>query len=269
MIKLFINSKQKHEFHLVDPSPWPFAAAFSAFMLTLGGVTYMHGYQVGNSLLFFGFFSLLGVFFFWWRDVVREGTFEFHHSKVVVDNLCSGMFLFIISEIMFFSPFLCSFLYIGFNAPSSIGGCWPPVGIHPMNPFGVPLLNTILLASSGATITWAHFCIKIGLKEQTFFALSATIFLALIFTGFQYKEYISSTFSITDTVFGSSFFMLTGLHGFHVIVGTTFLIVCLIRLFFDHFKLGSHLGFDFAAWYWHFVDIVWFLLYIIVYYWAT
>jgi len=259
----FINSK--HSFHLVDVSPWPIVSAFAALMTTFGGVLYMHGYLGGNFLFKFGFLMLLFMMYCWWRDVIREGTFEGQHTKSVQTGLKWGMLLFIVSEIMFFFAFFWAFFHSSFNPSPILGGVWPPLFMTVLNPWKIPLLNTILLLTSGATITWAHHSIVWGSKDQSILALFITIILAIIFTGLQAFEYITAPFTISDSVYGSTFYLATGFHGFHVFVGSCFLIVCLIRLIFNHFTKEHHFGFEAAAWYWHFVDVVWLFLFVTIY----
>lgn len=262
-------NKQIHGFHLVDPSPWPLTGAFSALMVTFGGVLYMHGYFGGSFLYKFGFLVLLFVIYCWWNDIVREATFEGQHTKRVQTGLKIGTILLIVSEIMFFVAFFWAFFHSSFNPTPAIGGVWPPAFIAILNPWKIPLLNTILLVTSGVTLTLAHHAIIYGNKDLAVKALIATVTIAGFFTYLQYNEYASAPFSISTTVYGSVFYMLTGLHGAHVLIGTLFLTTCLFRLYFNHFTRERHTGFETAAWYWHFVDIVWILLYIIVYLWGS
>lgn len=262
-------SNQKHEFHLVDPSPWPFVAAIGALVLTVGTVLFMHGYKEGFNTLRFGFLIILFVMFVWWRDVIREGTYEGQHTEGVVANLKWGMLLFIVSEIMFFVAFFWAFFHSSINPSHVLGGVWPPAYLAVLNPWKIPLLNTIILLSSGATVTYAHHSIVWGSKPDALKALILTILLAIIFTALQAFEYTSASFSISDSVYGSIFYMITGFHGFHVFVGTCFLAVCAFRLYLNHFTREHHVGFEFAAWYWHFVDVVWLFLFITVYWWGS
>jgi cytochrome c oxidase subunit 3 len=264
-----IRNNQRHGFHLVDPSPWPLIAAFSALMLTFGGVLYMHGYVGGGFLWRYGFCMILFMMFVWWRDVIREGTLEGQHTSIVQEGLRMGMLLFIVSEIMFFFAFFWAFFHSSFNPGVAIGGVWPPAFMTILDPWKVPLLNTVILLSSGATVTWAHHAIVWGNKPQASIALIYTLVLAVIFTALQAFEYVTAPFSISDSVFGSSFFMATGFHGFHVFIGTCFLGVCLVRLFFNHFTREHHFGFEAAAWYWHFVDVVWLFLFLTIYWWGS
>jgi len=226
---------KKHPFHLVDPSPWPLFAAFSAFFTTSGGVMYMHSYQGGGFVLSFGFFMVLYSMFVWWRDVVRESTFEGLHTQAVQVGLRYGMILFIVSEIMFFLAFFWAFFHSSLAPTVEIGAIWPPKGIQVLNPWEIPFLNTIILLSSGASITWAHHAILAGDRQQAIAGLGLTILLAVIFTGFQAYEYLEAPFTISDGIYGSTFYMSTGFHGFHVIVGTLFLTVCFYRLYKFHF----------------------------------
>ena len=206
---------------------------------------------------------------YWWRDVIREATFEGHHTSVVQTGLRYGMILFIVSEVMFFSGFFWAFFHSALAPTVEIGSIWPPEGIHPFNPWDVPLLNTIILLASGATVTWAHHAITTGLRYQAIYALVLTLLLAVIFTSLQAFEYLEASFNISDGIYGSTFYMATGFHGFHVIIGTTFLAVCLVRLINYHFTTTHHFGFEAAAWYWHFVDVVWLFLFVSIYWWGT
>jgi len=266
---LLKHNTQRHGFHLVDPSPWPIVAAFSALMLTFGTVLYMHGYAGGSSLLKFGFFMILFVMFVWWRDIIREGTFEGQHTFIVQKGLRLGMLLFIVSEIMFFFAFFWGFFHSSLNPSIAIGGVWPPSFMTILDPWKVPLLNTVILLTSGASITWAHHAIVLGDKYSSLYSLAITIFLAVIFTALQGFEYITAPFTISDGVYGSTFYMATGFHGFHVFVGTCFIAVCAVRLYLNHFSREHHFGFEAAAWYWHFVDVVWLFLFVSIYWWGS
>jgi cytochrome c oxidase subunit 3 len=264
-----IRNNQIHSFHLVDPSPWPLISGFSAFMLTFGGVLYMNGYLGGGFLWRFGFLMILSMMYVWWRDIIREATIEGQHTSSVQSGLRMGVLLFIVSEIMFFFAFFWAFFHSSFNPSPLIGGVWPPAFLEVISPWKLPLLNTILLLSSGAAVTAAHHAIVMGSKVEAIKGLVVTIILAIIFTIMQGVEYVSSSFTISDGVYGSVFFMATGFHGFHVFIGTCFLIVCLLRLNIDHFTKEHHFGFESAAWYWHFVDVVWLFLFVTIYWWGN
>ena len=264
-----LRNNQTHSFHLVDPSPWPIIAAFSAFTLTFGGVLYMHGYSGGSFLWRFGFLMVLFVMFVWWRDIIREATLEGQHTQTVQTGLRLGVVLFIVSEVMFFVAFFWAFFHSSFNPNLAIGGVWPPAFLIPLNPWKVPYLNTVILLTSGATVTWAHHSIVWGNKAEAINALLLTVIAAFYFTSLQVFEYLTASFSISDGIYGSTFYMATGFHGFHVFVGTCFLTVCLIRLALNHFTQTHHFGFEAAAWYWHFVDVVWLFLFITIYWWGS
>lgn len=268
-MKLQTKIIQRHPFHLVDPSPWPLVASVGALSLTFGGVMFMHNYAGGGQLLLLGIFTIFYVMFTWWRDVIREASFEGQHTLAVQDGLRLGMILFIVSEIMFFFAFFWAFFTSSLAPVFNIGGVWPPMGLEVISPWGLPLLNTILLLSSGATVTWAHHGIVGGLKNESVTALYLTLTFAIYFTAFQALEYLEAPFSMSDGVYGSTFFMATGFHGFHVLIGTIFLFICCVRLHLDHFSRRHHFGFEAAAWYWHFVDVVWLILFLGIYWWGA
>lgn len=259
---------RKHPFHLVDPSPWPLFTSFSTFVLTVGASMYMHSYQGGGTVLSLGFVMVLYSLCVWWRDVVREATFEGHHTTPVQLGLRYGMILFLLTEILLFLAFFWAFFHSSLAPTVEIGAIWPPKGIEVLNPWEIPFLNTVLLLSSGASVTWAHHAILAGNREQALQGLTLTIALAVIFTGFQAYEYMEAPFTLADGIYGSTFFMTTGLHGFHVIIGTLFLSICLYRLVNFHFTRQHHFGFEAAAWYWHMVDVVWLFLCVCIYYWG-
>jgi cytochrome c oxidase subunit 3 len=264
-----VLEKQRHPYHLVDPSPWPLFGSLGALAITVGGVMYMHSYSGGSFLLFFAFTVILYTMFVWWRDVVREATFQGHHTSLVTIGLRYGMILFIVSEVMFFFAFFWAFFHSSLAPTVEIGAIWPPYGLVALNPWSIPFLNTVILLSSGAAVTWAHHAILAGTDRiQAVYALSITILLALVFTTLQGMEYVESPITISDGIYGSTFYLATGFHGLHVIIGTIFLIVCCIRQFFGHFSSKHHFGFEAAAWYWHFVDVVWLFLFVSIYWWG-
>lgn len=261
--------KTTHSYHLVDPSPWPLLASLGAFMFTSGLILYMHKFIGGWQLLMTGFTLILYIMYTWWRDVIREATFEDQHTITVQKGLRLGMILFIISEIMFFFAFFWAFFHSSVAPVFNIGGVWPPKAISTINTFTIPLTNTFLLLTSGATVTWAHHALLMRAKKHTLIALIFTITLATLFTCLQGLEYINSPFNISDGVYGSCFYMATGFHGFHVFVGTIALIVSFIRIILNHFTNKHHFGFESAIWYWHFVDVVWLFLFINIYWWGS
>jgi len=262
-------STQFHPFHLVDPSPWPYVGAFSALGLTTGGVMYMHGYAYGDLLASVSFGFILLVMIVWWRDVIREATYQGHHTLIVQRGLRWGMLLFILSEVCFFFSFFWAFFHSSLGPTVEIGAVWPPIGINALNPFEVPLLNTAVLLSSGASVTWSHHAIINGDRANTILGLILTIALGIIFTALQAMEYVEAPFTIADSVYGSTFFVATGFHGLHVLIGTAFLTVCLYRILDHHFTQHHHLGYEASIWYWHFVDYVWIFLFVCIYVWGS
>jgi cytochrome c oxidase subunit 3 len=259
---------QRHPFHLVDPSPWPFLGSLGAFAMTFGGVMFMHNYFGGFHLFIIGFFTILFTMYVWWKDIIREGTYEGQHTSTVQLGLRQGVLLFIVSEIMFFFAFFWAFFDSSIKPSFILGGIWPPEGLETLNPWAIPLLNTVILLSSGVTVTWAHHSIVSGAKKSAQRGLFFTIILAIFFTALQVFEYFGAPFSISSGIYGSTFFLATGFHGFHVFIGTCFLTVCLIRVGANHFTKEHHFGFEAAAWYWHFVDVVWLFLFVTVYWWG-
>nr|URH15865.1 cytochrome c oxidase subunit III [Alouatta seniculus] len=258
---------QAHAYHMVNPSPWPLTGALSAFLLTSGLAMWFHFYYI--PLLATGLLASALTMFQWWRDVVREGTYQGHHTMPVQKGLRYGMVLFIISEIFFFAGFFWAFYHSSLAPTPQTGGHWPPTGIFPLNPMEVPLLNTAILLASGVTITWAHHSLMEANRKESIQALALTITLGIYFTCLQLSEYSEASFTISDGIYGSTFFVATGFHGLHVIIGTTFLTTCYVRQQLFHFTTNHHFGFEAAAWYWHFVDVVWLFLYISIYWWGS
>nr|ATP84938.1 cytochrome c oxidase subunit III [Bradypus variegatus]ATP84947.1 cytochrome c oxidase subunit III [Bradypus variegatus] len=258
---------QLHAYHMVNPSPWPLTGALSALLMTSGLTMWFHSNSM--TLLITGLTTSFLTMYQWWRDVIRESTFQGHHTTTVQKGLRYGMILFIISEIFFFLGFFWAFYHSSLAPTPEIGGCWPPVGINPLNPLEVPLLNTSVLLASGVSITWAHHSLMEGNRKHTLQALLTTIILGVYFTLLQTSEYFEVPFAISDGVFGSTFIMATGFHGLHVIIGSSFLTVCLLRQLKFHFTSNHHFGFEAAAWYWHFVDVVWLFLYVSIYWWGS
>ena len=256
-------AQQKHPFHLVDPSPWPLLSSLAAGGLAGGAVMYMHG--SGPILLILGFLAVIGCMTGWWMDVVRESTPGSYHTKIVQIGLRYGVIFFIISEVMFFVAFFWAFFDMSIFPRL---GHWPPEGIKVFNPFELPLLNTLILLLSGTTVTWAHHALLHNDRKGLVNGLAITVALGFIFTLLQAYEYAHAAFGFKDGIYASTFYMATGFHGFHVIVGTLFLAVCLFRAKKGHFTPENHVGFEAAAWYWHFVDVVWLFLFVCVYWWG-
>lgn len=262
-----MSSHLRHPYHLVDESPWPLLAAARAFSLTTGFLKWFH--ENSSSLSILAITSLLAITALWWRDVSREATFLGLHSSPVELGLRWGMALFITSEVLFFSRFFWAFFHNSLVPALELGGQWPPIGVHPFNPFGVPFFNTVILLRRGVSITWAHHSLVANLHTQALFRLKLTVILGIVFMAVQALEYREARFTFRDRVYGATFFMATGFHGLHVIVGATFLGVCTQRLMSYNFNRSHHFGFEAAAWYWHFVDVVWLFLFCTIYGWGA
>nr|YP_009689674.1 cytochrome c oxidase subunit 3 [Sabethes undosus]QEE94403.1 cytochrome c oxidase subunit 3 [Sabethes undosus] len=262
-----MSMHSNHPFHLVDYSPWPLTGAISAMTMMSGLIQWFHQYNM--SMLLLGTFMTILTMYQWWRDISRESTFQGLHTIIVTIGMRWGMILFIISEIFFFISFFWAFFHSSLSPTIELGMIWPPIGIVTFNPFNIPLLNTTILLSSGITVTWAHHSLMEGNHTQTIQSLFFTILLGIYFSILQAYEYLESNFTITDNIYGSTFFMATGFHGLHVLIGTTFLLICFFRHIMNHFSKIHHFGFEAAAWYWHFVDVVWLFLYISIYWWGS
>ena len=256
----------RHPYHLVDESPWPIIRSFGGFFIVTGILYWFH---INNLVLFFrGIFIILLVIFQWWRDISRERFLQGLHSSIVELGLRWGIALFIVSEVLFFVSFFWAFFHRRLAPAVEVGRLWPPVGICVFNPFQVPLLNTIVLLSSGVSVTWAHHSLIEVNFTQMKQGLGLTVVLGVYFTALQAIEYYEASFTFADSVYGSTFFLATGFHGLHVLVGTAFLIVCYVRHLKYEFSSNHHFGFEAAAWYWHFVDVVWLFLYLSIYWWG-
>ena len=269
---------KNHDYHLVDPSPWPAIGAAAAFILAVGAVMWMHGSNPAVALI--GFAGVLYTMFMWWRDVVKE-SHKGDHTDVVSLHLRYGMLLFIASEVMFFVAWFWAFFDASLFSGDAMqaarfeatAGVWPPKGIEVFDPWHLPLINTLILLTSGTTVTWAHHALLTNDRKGLKWGLALTIGLGLLFTSIQAYEYSHAAFAFNrdngGNIYGSTFFMATGFHGFHVIIGTIFLTVCLLRALKGHFRPEKHFGFEAAAWYWHFVDVVWLFLFACIYVWGS
>jgi len=259
-------SPYKHPYHLVEPSAWPILSAFTAGFMLFGIVILAHG--GGIWMLALGTMGLLACMFGWWRDVLKESRTAGLHTPVVRLGLRYGMILFIASEVMFFVAFFWAYFHFALY-PEHVSGAataiWPPAGIKTFDPWGLPFLNTLILLLSGCTVTWAHHALLNNDRKGLVNGLALTVLLGMIFTALQVWEYTLAPFAFTDGIYPSIFFLATGFHGFHVIVGTIFLAVCLFRSMAGHFTPERHFGFEAAAWYWHFVDVVWLFLFVVIY----
>ncbi|MEE2525306.1 cytochrome c oxidase subunit 3 [Hyphobacterium sp. HN65] len=277
----------KHDYHLVNPSPWPFVGSMFAFIMMLGAVIWMKGlvegsfwFGEGQPIVFaIGFLGVLYTMYGWWSDVIKESRAG-DHTPVVDIGLRYGMILFILSEVMFFVAWFWMFFEAALFYDVRAGGSWdaiaigadfsgweswPPPGVETFDPWHLPLMNTLILLLSGTTVTWAHHALQHGDRKGAIQGLILTVLLGLSFTGVQFYEYTHAHFAFDGNLYGATFFMATGFHGAHVIIGTLFLAVCLIRLLRGGMTPQKHFGLEAAAWYWHFVDVVWLFLFAFVY----
>lgn len=279
--------QKNHDYHIIDPSPWPFLASVGAFILAIGGIGFMQYNKGGEFILFkanlttpwlfaIGLVIVLYTMYGWWSDTIKEGK-QGHHTRVVSLHLRYGMIMFIASEVMFFAAWFWAFfdvsLYPGeveqVARTTFTGGVWPPKGLEVLDPLHLPLYNTVILLLSGTTVTWAHHALIHNDRKGLITGLALTVVLGVLFSFVQAYEYIHAPFAFKDSIYGATFFMATGFHGFHVIIGTIFLAICLLRSIRGDFTPDKHFGFEAAAWYWHFVDVVWLFLFFTVYVWAS
>jgi cytochrome c oxidase subunit 3 len=297
---------KQHDYHLVDPSPWPLVGAFAAVMTAVGLIGWMRTMGAGDGaygvhgpwLFALGVSTILFVMFMWWRDVIREGK-NGDHTPVVELHLRYGMILFIASEVMFFVAWFWAYfdsalfpagvrellnnnVLVGLTSRNELyGGHWPPVAVeatsatpsgffhNTFDPWKLPFVNTLILLTSGVTVTWAHHALLKNDRRSLTIGLLLTVLLGMTFTYCQALEYGHAGFSYAGHSYGSTFFMATGFHGAHVIIGTIFLAVCLLRVLRGDFTPQHHFGFEAAAWYWHFVDVVWLFLFACIYVWGA
>jgi cytochrome c oxidase subunit 3 len=266
-----------HDYHLVDPSPWPIVGSVAALVLAVGLIAWMHKMFAAAPLLFAaGAIGVLYTMAAWWRDVINEAEHKGDHTRVVQISHRYGMILFIASEVMFFVAWFWAYFstalfpadVVHVARTELLGGVWPPKGIETFDPWHLPLLNTLILLTSGTTVTWAHHALLHDDREGLKWGLICTVALGALFTCVQAYEYGHAAFNYSGHIYGATFFMATGFHGAHVLIGTIFLIVCLARAYAGHFTPKQHLGFEFAAWYWHFVDVVWLFLFACIYVWG-
>ena len=261
---------KNHDYHILPPSPWPLIGAFTALTLAAGAIGWMHDATWGKWVFFLGLAGVLFTMYSWWADVIHEANTG-SHTPVVQLHHRYGMILFIASEVMFFVAWFWAFFDASLfpSTAEAVGGVWPPKEIHVLNPFEFPLLNTLILLCSGTTVTWAHHALIHGDRDGLKKGLWCTILLGLLFSSIQAYEYIHAPFGFSGNIYGATFFMATGFHGLHVIIGTIFLSVCLYRTYKGDFTPKQHFGFEAAAWYWHFVDVVWLFLFISIYVWGS
>jgi cytochrome c oxidase subunit 3 len=272
------HAKPHHDYHLVDPSPWPIVGSVSLFVTAVGAIGWMHHMYAAAPWIFGA--GVLGVLYMmvgWWTDVAREATYGGYHTQIVQISHRYGMILFIASEVMFFVAWFWAYFSTSLFPADAVhiartellGGTWPPKGIETFDPWHLPLLNTLILLTSGTTVTWAHHALLHDDRKGLKWGLICTIILGALFTCVQAYEYGHAAFNFKGHIYGATFFMATGFHGAHVIIGTIFLTVCLFRAYAGQFTPRHHLGFEFAAWYWHFVDVVWLFLFACIYVWGS
>ncbi|MFC5584067.1 cytochrome c oxidase subunit 3 [Nitratireductor kimnyeongensis] len=278
-----------HDYHIIDPSPWPFLGSLGALIMAIGAIAWMKALNGSEFTIFgvdlavtnfwvflIGLFLVLFTMYSWWADTIREGH-EGHHTRVVSLHLRYGMIMFIASELMFFVAWFWAFFDASLFPGEAVqatratftGGMWPPEGVEVLDPFHLPLYNTIILLLSGTTVTWAHHALLEDDRKGLVWGLVLTVALGVLFSCVQVYEYMHAPFAFSDSIYGATFYMSTGFHGFHVFVGTIFLLVCLLRAMAGAFTPKQHFGFEAAAWYWHFVDVVWLFLFTFVYVWAS
>nr|WRK21484.1 cytochrome c oxidase subunit III [Nelidina sp. n.] len=258
---------KNHPFHLVENSPWPIISSLSALSLTSSLILWIHMNE--NTLVILSSMNTILIMSQWWRDIIRESTFQGLHTKKVIKSMKWGMVLFIMSEIMFFVSFFWVFFHSSLSPSIEIGMEWPPLGIKPFNPLSIPLLNTLILLLSGTFITWAHNSFYLNNLNESIKSMKFTIMLGVYFSLLQMIEYYEAPFSISDSIYGSTFFLTTGFHGLHVLIGTAFIVISMMRMNPIHMSNIHNVGFEASAWYWHFVDVVWLFLYISMYWWGS
>jgi cytochrome c oxidase subunit 3 len=256
-----------HKLHIVEKRPWPISASVRALIIVTSRLLWIN--KLSRVLTTAAITATIAIAYAWWRDVDRESIKQGEHHKEVIKGLKTGILLFIASEVLFFLSFFWAFFHRSISPRAEVGILWPPKGITPFDPLNIPLLNTILLLSSGVTVTWSHHRIIKGILKERKDSLVTTIILGIVFTALQAFEYKEAPFSIRDSAFGSTFFIATGFHGLHVIIGSTFLTVSLRRLNKIRNSSQHIIGFECAAWYWHFVDVVWLFLYLSIYWWGA
>lgn len=268
------NHEKQHPFHLVDLSPWPICTSFAMLILSVGIVMFLHHYSLGKYITLSGLGALIFCLYSWWSDVVDEGLKQKAHTEQVRIGLRIGVALFIVSEIMFFFVFFWSFFKASLFPVGILDGVWvsgigqwPPLGIKTFDPWDIPFINTLILLLSGTTVTWAHYAIKENNQKDCVAGIGLTVVLGIFFTLMQFYEYYHAAFKLQDGIYAANFYLATGFHGAHVLIGTVFLAVCYFRAKRGDFMVdkNGHLGFEFAAWYWHFVDVVWLFLFTFIY----
>lgn len=261
-----MNKSFNHPYHIVTLRPWPLITSINLITILIRFTKFFHEFNF--YLLIIRIILIFIRIIQWWRDIIRERTFLGFHTIKIINLISIGIILFITSELFFFLSFFWTFFHISLSPRIEIGCLWPPININSFNPYNIPLLNTIILLSSGLSITWSHYRILIKNKFESLISILLTIILGIYFSILQFIEYNESSFSISDSIYGSTFFLITGFHGIHVIIGTIFIIIAILRLYSYQFSSTHHFGFEARSWYWHFVDVVWLFVYISIYWWT-
>lgn len=261
--------KNTHPFHIVAPSPWPLVTSLILLSAASMLIQNLHFNRISLISLAILIQVIIATAAIWWRDVKREATIQGHHTSRTLFLLKYRIIIFIISEVIFFLRFFWAYFHRRISPNIELGRRWPPNRLKIFNPIEIPLLNSIILLSSGATITWAHHSFLNSNINKRLTALIITITLGILFSGCQGIEYIDANFTFSDSVYGSTFFLATGFHGIHVLIGTIFLIVTAKRIYSIQNSTNHFICFDLSAWYWHFVDVVWLFLFISIYWWGS
>nr|YP_009542292.1 cytochrome c oxidase subunit III [Aphis fabae mordvilkoi]AYU56880.1 cytochrome oxidase subunit III [Aphis fabae mordvilkoi] len=257
--------KMNQPYFILNLSPWPILISLNTFNLMISNIMILN--FKSNLISLINLLMIIIISMLWWRDIIRESTFQGNHNFFIMNLIKFSMILFIISEMFLFISFFWNFLHNSLAPSIELGLNWPPKNIKFFNPLLIPLLNTIILLTSSFTVTLTHFYLLNNIKKKTIIFMNLTIILSIYFLMLQMLEYNQATFTFSDSIFGSSFYMATGFHGLHVIIGTIFLMINLLRMLKLHFSFIHHISFELAAWYWHFIDIIWLFLYMTFYWW--
>lgn len=252
-----------HKFHILTCSPWPLFLSLFTWNIFISFLIFF--FKKKNFLLFLSLLNLIIFIILWWRDVIYESLLGVHRLEVKT-NIKFRIILFIFSEIIFFFGWFWAFFHNRLSPSNDLGTIWPPFYILPIEPFQIPFLNTCVLLRRGLTITLVHHLILINKDSKSFFLF--TLFLGFFFTYLQYIEYKNRSFSLRENSYGSSFFITTGFHGLHVLIGSIFIFICLLLTISKKINKLTNLRLEFSIWYWHFVDVVWLFLFIFLYWWA-
>lgn len=270
-----MRNKISFSYHLVEISPYPLTSSICLLTLLLSFVGKIHiinniGIQEKiNKIIIIALISLIISVYLWFKDIISEAYYRGEHTTKVQSSINLGFGLFVISEACIFFSLFFAYFYNSLIPSVEIGSIWPPTGIITLNYKAIPLINTAILFFSGVAITASHNYLISNNKSLALFYLFLTIFLGSIFSAFQYYEYLNAFFTLTDSFFGSSFFLLTGFHAFHILCGTLFLLIAFLRLNYNQFIISHHLNFSLGSLYWHFVDLVWLFLFAFLYIWAS